>query len=120
MSKLFFDNLADFKEVDLIIKKTAETPEERDELRHLVDGIINNKVLEKVLDKIPEGSHEEFLALFHKCPHDEIAIFEYLNGKTGRDIGKELEKELKGISSDILQELRPKDEVSAELSVSKK
>ena len=41
--------------------------------------------------------------------------------KTGKgDIEKELQQELENISSDILQELMPQDEVTAEMRVSKK
>ena len=120
MSKLFFDNLIAFEEIELVIKKSATSLEERDELWHLVDEILNHKVLKKVLDKLPKNNHQEFLALFHKCPHDEFVIFEYLNGKTGRNIEKELQAELKGISSDILQELGPHDEITAEIKISKK
>ncbi|KKR44881.1 MAG: hypothetical protein UU51_C0004G0018 [Microgenomates group bacterium GW2011_GWC1_41_20] len=120
MSKLFFDNIIMFEEVDKAIKNVASSTEELNELRDIVDGIVNHKVVEKVLDKLPKEHHEGFLALFHKCPHDEVTIFEYINQKSGRDIREELENDLKSISSDILHELSPKDEVSEETGVSKK
>lgn len=120
MTKLFFDNLVSFEEVEIVIKKTASSKEEKDELWGLVDEVVNHKVMEKILDKLPRKHHEEFLALFHKCPHDEVVVFEYLKGKAGKDIERQLQQELESISADILQELRPKDEVSAETEVSKK
>jgi hypothetical protein len=120
MSKLFFDNIIVFEEVESAIKNAASSTEELNELRGLVDGIINHKVVEKVLDKLPKEHHEGFLTLFHKCPHDEVAVFEYINEKSGRDVREELENDLKSISSDILHELSPKDEVSGETGVSKK
>ena len=121
MSKLFFDRLMVLEEVELEIKKTASSKEEREELWMLVDEIVNHKVLEKVLDKLPRAHHEEFLELFHKCPHDEQAIFGYLKGKTGQDnIEEILREELKSISTDILKEIRPQDEMSAETKVSKR
>jgi len=106
MSKLFFDHLVYLEEVEFEIKKTASSKEEKEELWALVDEIVTHKVLEKVLDKLPREHHEEFLELFHKCPHDEVIIFGYLKEKTGKDIEKELGQELKGISSDILRELK--------------
>ena len=120
MTKLFFDNLISFEEVEVVIKKTASSNEEKDELWSLVDEVVNHKVMEKILDKLPREHHEEFLALFHKCPHDEVVVFEYLKGKAGENIEEELQQELESISTDILHELRLEDEVSSETRVSKK
>jgi hypothetical protein len=106
MSKLFFDHLIYLDELEVEIKKTASSVEEREELWSLVDGIVTHKVLAKILDKLPRVHHEEFLELFHKCPHDEITIFGYLKSRAGENIEKELQKELKNISSEILRELK--------------
>jgi hypothetical protein len=120
MSKLFFDNLIILDEVDIFVKKTASSKEEKEELWKLVDNIVNHKVIEKVLDRLPRENHEEFMALFHKCTHDEIAIVGYLNSKTGKNVENELQKEFENISSEILKELRPEDEISSETKVSRK
>ena len=120
MSKLFYDHLIYLEEVEVEIKRTASSKEELEEVWGLVDDIVNHKVLEKIFDKLPRKHHEEFLELFHKRPHDEEIIFGYLRRKAGKDIEKELQEELKDISSDILKELKPQDEVSAETRVSKK
>jgi hypothetical protein len=120
MSKLFYDHLIYLEEVEVEIKKTASSKEEREELWGLVDEIVTHKVLGKVLDKLPRAHHEEFLTLFHKCPHDQITIFGYLKSKVGESIEKELQKELKSVSSEILQELKPQDEITIETKVSKK
>ncbi len=120
MTKLFFDNLIAFEEVEVIIKKTTSSNEEKEELWGLVDELVNHKVVEKILDKLPRQHHEEFLALVHECPHDEVIVFEYLNGKVGHDVREELQNELKGISADILHELRTLDEISSETKVSDK
>jgi len=120
MSKLFFDHLLDLDKVEAEIRKAFPSKEEREESESLVGNIIHDKVLEKVLDKLPPDSHIEFLELYHKCPHDEMVIFEFLRSKSGKDIEKELQQELKNISSDILRELKLQDEVSAETRVPKK
>lgn len=117
MSKLFFDGFADFEKIESTIKSIVSTTEELDEIRGIVDEIINYQATEKILGKIPEESHEEFLALFHKCPHDEVTIFKFINGKAGRDIKEELKEDFRTISSDILHELRPEEEVSRETKV---
>lgn len=120
MSKLFYDHLIYLDELEVEIKKTASSVEEREELWSLVDGIVTHKVLGKVLDKLPREHHEEFLTLFHKCPDDEITIFGYLKNKAGENVEKELQKELKHISTEILQELKTHDEITAETKSSKK
>ncbi len=106
MSKLFFDNLIEFKEIELVIKNSASSKEERDEMWMLVDEIINHKVIEKILDKLPRECHEEFLEIFHKSPHDEQIIFAYLHGKTDENIEEILKQELKKISDDLLSEIK--------------
>lgn len=121
MSKLFYDHLISFKEIEIAVKKHATSSEEKEEFDQLVDSIVNGKVLEKVLDKLPNEHHEEFLALFHSSPHDEIAIFQYLKNKTNNDnIEEDLGKEIKGISADLLKELKLHDETLFESNVSKK
>jgi len=106
MSKLFYDHLLVLEEVETEIKKTASSKEEREELWGLVDEILTHKVLGTVLDKLPRENHEEFLAIFHKCPHDEQVIFGYLKGKAGENIEGELRQELKNFASDILKEIK--------------
>jgi hypothetical protein len=120
MSKLFFDGLFDLNKVETEIKKAFPEKETREESESLVGNIIHDKVLEKILDKLPQNSHIEFLELYHKCPHDEEIIFTYLKGKAGNDIKETLKKELENIDADILKEIRPQDEVSVESQVPKK
>jgi len=120
MSKLFFDHLLVLDEVEVEIKRSASSREEREELWGLVDDIVNPKVFETILNKLPREHHEEFVEIFHKCPYDEEVIFGYLKAKTGQNLEEELRKELEGIGADILKELRPQDEVTAETKVSNK
>ena len=120
MSKLFFDHLLVLSEVETFIKKNASSKEDKEEQWRLVDEIVTHKVVEKVLDRLPRDNHEEFLEIFHKCPHDEVYIFEYLNEKTGKDMEGELRKELEEVGKEILREIGLHDEVSAETKISKK
>ena len=106
MSKLFFDHLIYLEEVEIEIKKFATSREEKEELWGLVDEIVSHKVLEKVLDKLPREHHEEFLELFHKCPHDEVKIFGYLRSKAGSSIEDDLKQDLKNLENDLLRELK--------------
>jgi hypothetical protein len=120
MSKLFFDNLIVLKEVEVEIKKSAASPEDRGEKWQLVDRIANAKVLEKILDKLSENDRDEFIKLFLKSPHDEKGIFDYLKSKIGEDIEEKLKEDLKDMEPEILREIKIPDEVSSELKLPKK
>ena len=120
MSKLFYDHLVSLEEVEIEIKKTASSKEEKEELWEVVDGIVRDKVLDKVLAELPREHHDEFLELFYKAPHDEEVIFGFLNAKTGKNLEGKLKEDLKDIETEILKELRPGDETSKETKVSSK
>lgn len=106
MSKLFFDHLIVLREVDVFIKETAKTPEEREELWGLVDEIVSHKAIEKILDKLPRKHHEEFLDMFHKSPHDEELLFGYLKEKVGENIEEILKQELGGLAYELLEDIK--------------
>jgi len=116
MSKLFYDPYINLKKVENEIKKVGFSVEEREELFGLVDEIVNSKVLNIILDELPEEKHIEFLGIFHKSPHDDEVIFGYL----GNDIKEKLKNKLEDFDTEIINEIRPQDEVSAENGVSKK
>jgi hypothetical protein len=106
MSKLFFDHLVEFEEIEKQIKKVAKTSEEREELWGLVDEIIHHKVIGCILDKLPRQHHEEFLELFHKSPHDEELLFGYLRKKVGDNIESLIKQEIGGLASELLEEIK--------------
>lgn len=119
MSKLFFDKLLGLEKVEAEIDKYARTTEEKEELWSLIDGIIHNRVIGHILDKLPRDSHEEFLSIYHKCPYDEVVIFGYLREKTGKNIEGTLRKELEAIGTEILREIGLQDEVGSEIDETK-
>lgn len=104
MSKLFFDHLLSLDDLDREIKKIATTQEEREELWHLADEIIHHKAMGCILDRLPRESHEEFLEMFHKAPHDEEYLFGYLKKKIGDNIEEILREELGNITYEILED----------------
>lgn len=106
MSKLFFDHLIDFKEVDKQIKKSIKTQEEREEIWLLIDEMIHHKVMGCILDKLPRDHHEEFLDLFHKSPHDEELLFNYLKKKIGDNIESLIKQEIGDFSADLLEDIK--------------
>ncbi len=106
MSKLFFDHLIVFEELEIYIKNNAQTPEEKEELWNLVDGIVQTRILDVVLTKLPRQHHEEFLEKFSNFPHDE-RLLEYLKEKVA-DIEAEIKKEVKLLEAEILHERKLK------------
>lgn len=102
MSKLFFDHLLDFKDLDKRIKEVSSSVEEREEMRAIVDGIIHHKVLSAVLCELPLESHHEFLEIIEKYPHDTIVVFEYLRVRIGPDIENKIRSELEVVKTEIM------------------
>jgi hypothetical protein len=106
MSKLFYDYLVELKEIDKQIKKVAKTSEEKEELWGLVDEIVHHKVMGCILDKLPRASHEEFLDLFHRSPHDEELLFTYLRKKVGDNIEDLIKQEIGVLSNELLEDIK--------------
>ena len=100
---MYFDHLLKLEKVNKEITKIAKTREEKEELWALVDEIIHHKVMGCVLDKLPRDSHEEFLAIFERSPHDEQVIFDYLKKKVGDNIEEVLETELGKVTTELLE-----------------
>ena len=105
MSKLFFDHLIEFQEIEIFIKENSTTSEEKEELWHLVDGIIRHKILDLILTNIHEKDHEKFLTKFHESPHDE-RLLTHLSDLSGKDIAKIIKQESKKIEKEILADLK--------------
>ncbi|OGM28571.1 hypothetical protein A2962_03080 [Candidatus Woesebacteria bacterium RIFCSPLOWO2_01_FULL_39_61] len=101
MSKIFYDHLIIIEEIDFIIRNAAESSEEKEELWKLVDEIIHHRILERILNRLPEKRHKEFLERFHLAPHDESHIL-YLQEKTGEDIEKIIKKEVNELEKELL------------------
>jgi hypothetical protein len=97
MSKIFYDHIIVMEEVDSEIKSIAKSHEERDELWGLVDEIIHNRILAKLLDVLPKEVHQEFLDKFHEAPHDE-GLIEYVEEIIKQEVG--------GLAFEILQEVK--------------
>ena len=105
MSKLFFDKLIAFEEVEKVIKKHSTSKEEREELWQLVDEMIHHRVLGCVLDKLPANHHQEFLEKFHQSPHDE-SLIGYLTEKIGENAEELIKQEIGSLAYELLQEIQ--------------
>lgn len=104
MSKLFFDHLINLSELESVIKNICITPEEKEELWNLIDGLIQIRVIENVLDLLPEENHYEFLEMYHKCPYDET-IFQFIDEVVGSDIEEAISKEVSSLQDKLVREI---------------
>ncbi|MBI2405554.1 hypothetical protein HYV21_00665 [Candidatus Microgenomates bacterium] len=102
MSKLFYDHLIIFEEVEEAIRNEELEPEEREELHQLIDEMLHHRVLGCILDHLPREHHEEFLERFHETPYDEGLIV-YLQEKTLKDL--DIEEKIKEAVEQLKQEL---------------
>lgn len=101
MSNLYYDKLAVLKRVEIIINKSVETIEEREELWQIVDETLHHRVLNSVLCILPEEHHHDFLCMFHECPYDE-KIINFINQRIDDDIEKIIKKQVKLLEKEIL------------------
>jgi hypothetical protein len=108
MTKLFFDGMTLLEDVEKEIKKVAKTPEEREELWHLVDEMVHHKVLGSILDRLPETSHKEFMTKFHERPFDN-SLVDYLKEKIGENVEEIIKTEVGSLSMELLDEIRGKE-----------
>jgi hypothetical protein len=108
MSKLFFDHLLSLEKVEKEIKRSSSTKEEEEELWRLVDEIVQCKILDCILERLPEENHPEFLEMYHKAPYD-MGIMEFLVTKIGENIEEIIRQEIGGLAYELLAEIRGKE-----------
>ncbi|MFZ5932601.1 MAG: hypothetical protein ACOYT7_00735 [Patescibacteria group bacterium] len=106
MSKIFYDHLVIYEEIEKSVALVAKTPEEKEELWQLVDEMVHSRALDFILGKLPRSYHEEFLEKFHLAPHD-AGLFDYLKEKIGENIEDLLKQELGSLAFEILSEISP-------------
>jgi hypothetical protein len=107
MSKTYYDHLIVLEKVEVVIRESTQTPEEREELWQLIDEIIHHRVLQTVLTHLPDVHHKEFLTKFHETPHDDL-LLSYLSEKSEKDIENILQEEIELLENELLRELRGK------------
>jgi hypothetical protein len=109
MSKIFYDHLIVFEEIETVIKEVATEPSEKEELWKLVDDIVHHKVMIAILDRLPIEHHEEFLNSFHELPHHDSHIH-YLNQRISVEVDEDIEriikKEVQNLEKDLIGEIK--------------
>ncbi|KKQ95866.1 MAG: hypothetical protein UV74_C0013G0471 [Candidatus Woesebacteria bacterium GW2011_GWB1_43_14] len=100
MSKIFFDHLVELDKIERKIKKIAQTPEEREEIFHLIDEIIHHRVIGCILDRLPESEHRRFSKKLVERPFDD-RIISYLQKKISEDVEEFIKKEIADIKDEL-------------------
>lgn len=102
MSKLFYDHLVDFSELEKLVKKHVKDADARYEIYHLVDEIAHHRVVGCILDKLPAHHHKEFLDHVAEHPHDH-SILEYLRERVSEDVEEFIRHEIYALGTELLE-----------------
>jgi len=105
MSKIFYDHLIVFEELEVEVNKMAKTQEEKEELWKLIDEILHLRILSKILDNLPSQHHQEFLEKLHTSPYDERLI-QFLNERIEKDLEEFLRKEIGDLEREIIKSIK--------------
>ncbi|MFC1649489.1 hypothetical protein ACFL2C_02110 [Patescibacteria group bacterium] len=105
MAKVFYDKLISLNKLEREIKKISTSLEEREELWHLVDGLMHHRILAWVLDNLELKHHDEFLVRLYNRPHDEN-LLKYLKKKIKIDVEEFLKAEAHNIMEQVLKDIK--------------
>lgn len=105
MSKLFFDHLIEFEEIEIELKKLDVTHEERIELERLIDSMVHHRVVDRILTHLPAEHHEEFLDKYYKKPYDPV-LLSWINQRIEESVEKHVKDEVAKLKKEILKDLR--------------
>lgn len=107
MSKIFYDDEVALEKVEKEINSKAKSPEEREELWGIVDGIVHHHIMGSILEQLHKDHHEDFLKRYQKAPHD-TRLLAFLTKRIGKDIKQLLKYEAESLTAILLQEIRGK------------
>lgn len=109
MSKLFFDHLYDVERLRIRLYELELVDVELQELEDKIDGLIQQRVVEVILDLIDERHHEKFVALLHEAPGDEKILL-WLKGLVV-DIEERIKDAIEKVEEELLLEFGEEIEV---------
>lgn len=76
MSKLFYDHLIEFEEIEIELTKFKLVGQEKEEIHQMIEESIHYRVMRRILDHLPAERHQEFLEWFHEAPyHEDLLTF---------------------------------------------
>ena len=105
MSQIFYDRLVVLEKFGKEVKKKTSSKEEEFELWNLVDDILNHKVMDLILEKLPLKHHDEFIEKFLEAPFDE-KLFDYLKDKIEDNVEEIIEQEIGSLAYQLLEDIK--------------
>lgn len=109
MSRVFYDDIIDLREVEKHVKRAVKDPEEREEMYKLIDDILHHRLLSSILERLPKEHHKEFMNKFVDHPHDEGHLA-YLTERVQTDVKEFIKQEVRILSTEILAIIYDKTE----------
>lgn len=106
MSRVFYDHLLEFEEIEIELKKLGLDPDEKRELEHLIDSMVHHRVIGCVLTHLPQAHHEEFLHKFQKSPYDP-ALIAWIDQRIEASVEEHVKAEMKKLKREILEDIKP-------------
>jgi hypothetical protein len=101
---IFYKNLVTLTKIEILIKKSAISNDEKEELWRIVDEIVHHRIMGCVLGTLPREHHEEFLMKLKNDPHD-TELINYLEEKTNIKMSEKIRQEIVAIEKEILKDL---------------
>jgi hypothetical protein len=105
MSKLYYDHLVILEDVEIELNQMGLDRSERAEIEDLIEETIHHRVLERVLQHLPQEHHEEFLGKFTKAPHDP-SLIRYLDQKIEASVERHIKDEMEKLKKELLEDIR--------------
>lgn len=104
MSKLFYDHLIEFEEIEIELTKFKLAGQEKEEIHQLIEESVHYRVMRRILDHLPAEHHQEFLERFHEAPYHE-GVLEFLKEKV-ENIEELIKEEIASLKKELLEDLQ--------------
>jgi len=103
LNKPFYHHFIRVEKIYIAVKKSGLRRNEEKEIWELVEETIHTRILNALLEKLPEGKHEEFLEKFSLRP-DDTRLIDYFR-QEATDIESHLEETFRSLEEEILADI---------------
>lgn len=104
MSKLFYDHLIEFEEIEIELTNLKLAGQEKEEIHQMIEESVHYRVMRRILDHLPAEHHQEFLDRFHQAPYHED-LLTFLKEKV-ENIEELIKEEISFLKKELLSDLK--------------